>query len=132
MPLFALANAGVPLDADTLGDPAGLRVALAVAFGLLVGKPIGIAQFSLAAVRLGVAALPHGVTPAAVVGAGLLGGIGFTVALFITTLAFGTTPLGAAAKVGLLVASALACVGGLLVLARVLPRAAGAEGSAPR
>jgi NhaA family Na+:H+ antiporter len=125
MPVFALANAGVPLDATTLGDPAGLRVALAVALGLLLGKPIGIALFALVAVRLGLAALPSGVGAAALFGAGLLGGIGFTMALFITALAFGEGPFASAAKVGVLTASVAACVAGILVLWRVLPRAPG-------
>jgi NhaA family Na+:H+ antiporter len=122
MPVFALANAGVTLDAATLGDPEGLRVALAVGLGLLIGKPVGIALFALAAVRLGLAALPAGVSPGAILGAGFLGGIGFTMALFITALAFGEGPLSGAAKVGVLSSSVLACVLGLLVLSRVLPR----------
>jgi NhaA family Na+:H+ antiporter len=127
MPVFALANAGVAIDAGTLGDPAGLRVALAVALGLLIGKPIGIALFALVAVRLGLAALPAGVGPGALLGAGLLGGIGFTMALFIAALAFGEGPLASAAKVGILAASVLACAAGLLVLRRVLPEAAGSS-----
>ena len=122
MPVFALANAGVTLDAATLGDPAGLRVSLAVALGLLLGKPIGIALFAIVAVRLGLAVLPAGVGAGALVGAGLLGGIGFTMALFISALAFGEGALGSAAKVGILAASVLACVAGLAVLSRVLPR----------
>jgi len=121
LPVFALANAGVSLDAKTLGDPAGLAVAVAVALGLLVGKPLGIALFALGAARLGLAVLPAGVGPGALFGVGLLGGIGFTMALFITALAFGETPLASAAKVGVLAASVLACVGGLWLLARVLP-----------
>lgn len=128
MPVFALANAGVTLEATTLEDPIGLRVALAVALGLLIGKPVGIALFALAAVRLRLAALPPGVSVGALFGAGLLGGIGFTMALFITTLAFGNGPLSSAAKVGLLAASVLACAGGLAVLSRVLPRPEAAPG----
>ncbi len=124
LPVFALANAGVSLDADTLGDPAGLRVALAVGVGLVIGKPLGIALFALAAVRLRLAVLPAGVSPAALFGAGLLGGIGFTMALFITALAFEAGPLAAAAKLGVLAASVLACAGGVWLLARVLPKAA--------
>jgi NhaA family Na+:H+ antiporter len=131
MPVFALANAGVAIDAGTLGDPAGLRVALAVALGLLIGKPIGIALFALVAVRLGLATLPAGVGPGALLGAGLLGGIGFTMALFIAALAFGEGPLASAAKVGILAASVLACAAGLLVLRRVLPEAA-ASSEQPR
>jgi NhaA family Na+:H+ antiporter len=122
MPVFALANAGVTLDATTLSDSRGLRVALAVAVGLLVGKPIGIALFALAAVRLRLAAMPGGVTPGALLGAGALGGIGFTMALFITALAFGEeAPLAAGAKVGVLGASVLAAAAGLWLLAVVLP-----------
>jgi NhaA family Na+:H+ antiporter len=121
MPLFALANAGVVLDASTLREAGGAGVALAVAIGLLVGKPVGIALFALAAVRLGLAALPPGVGVGALFGAGLLGGIGFTMALFITALAFGDAPLASAAKVGVLAGSVLACAGGLVLLARVLP-----------
>jgi len=128
MPVFALANAGVTLDAATLGDPAGLRVSAAIALGLLIGKPLGITLFSLAAVKLGFAALPRGVTAGGIFGAGLLGGIGFTMALFITALAFGEGPLSAAAKVGVLCASALAAVAGLLVLAWALPRAPASAG----
>jgi NhaA family Na+:H+ antiporter len=120
MPVFALANAGVPLDASTLGSAEGRDVALAVAVGLVLGKPIGIALFALAAVRLRLAALPTGVTPPAIFGAGLLGGIGFTMALFITALAFGEGPLAGAAKVGVLGASVVACVAGVLVLVRAL------------
>ncbi len=121
MPVFALANAGVALEARTLADPAGARVALAVAAGLLIGKPVGIACFALAAARLGVARLPAGVGAGALLGVGLLGGIGFTMALFIGSLAFGETPLGESAKLGVLAASLLACAAGLAVLARALP-----------
>ena len=122
MPVFALANAGVALDASTLGEPAGLRVALGVVAGLLLGKPVGIALFALLAARLGLARLPDGIGASALFGVGLLGGIGFTMALFITALAFGETPLASASKVGVLGASVLACLGGIALLARVLPK----------
>jgi len=132
MPIFALANAGVALDATTLGDPAGLSVALAVTIGLLIGKPVGITLFALAAVRLRLAALPRGVDAGALFGAGLLGGIGFTMALFITALAFAESPLASAAKVGVLTASVFACALGLVVLWRVLPRPAAGSTSSSR
>ena len=122
MPVFALANAGIAFEASTLGDPLGLRVALGVTAGLLLGKPIGIAGFALLAARLGLARLPAGAGVGALLGVGLLGGIGFTMALFITTLAFGDSTLAAAAKVGVLAASVLACLGGVALLARTLPR----------
>jgi Na+:H+ antiporter, NhaA family len=116
MPVFALANAGVPLHLASFLDP----VALAVAAGLLVGKPVGILLFSWLAVRAGVAKLPDAVGWRAVAGAGCLAGIGFTMALFIAGLALDGAALEAA-KVGVLAGSALAAVVGVLVLGRVLP-----------
>jgi NhaA family Na+:H+ antiporter len=124
MPVFALANAGVRLQADALSDPTALRVAVAVALGLLVGKPVGITALAWLAVRLRIAALPQGVTWASVLGAGVLAGIGFTMALFITALAFESPVLVAASKLGVLGASVLATVLGTIVLLRVLPRPA--------
>lgn len=119
MPLFALANAGVPLGVTNLDAAGGTGVALGVALGLVVGKPVGITLFAWAAVRLGVASLPQDVTWRSIGGAGLLGGIGFTMALFIAGLAFASTPgLLVAAKLGILGASLIAGLGGWLVLRR--------------
>jgi len=129
MPLFALANAGVPLDLGSLRDPAALRVTVAVAVGLVIGKPLGIASFAWASVRLGLARLPTGVTWPAILGAGALGGIGFTMAIFITTLAFQDASFVAASKVGVLLASALAAAIGLRMLARALSRSGAGAGS---
>jgi NhaA family Na+:H+ antiporter len=116
MPLFALANAGVPLRLTQVeGDSA--TVALGVALGLLIGKPVGITLLAWAAVRLGLASLPQAVTWRSIVGAGLLGGIGFTMALFIAGLAFtGEPELLVAAKLGILGASLVAGLVGWLVL----------------
>lgn len=120
MPLFALANAGVPLEATNLSDPSGLGVALGIALGLMVGKPVGITLFAWVAVRSGVASLPEGVSWRLIAGAGLLGGIGFTMALFIAGLAFpGEPDLLVAAKLGTFAASLLAGLGGWLLLRRV-------------
>jgi NhaA family Na+:H+ antiporter len=121
MPVFALANAGVTLDATLVDEPTSLRVALAVALGLVLGKPIGVAVFALAAERMGLVSLPSGVGPGALLGAGLLAGIGFTMALFITALAFGEGPLAAGAKLGTLGGSLVAFALGTSLLARVLP-----------
>jgi NhaA family Na+:H+ antiporter len=118
MPLFALANAGVPLRASSFVDP----VALAVAAGLLVGKPLGISLFSAVAVAAGLARLPEGVGWAAVAAGGTLAGIGFTMALFIAGLAL-EGPALEAAKVGILTASTLAAVAGVRLLAWALPAA---------
>ncbi len=122
MPLFALANAGVPFTASDLGDP----VAVAVGLGLVIGKPIGIVGFSWLAVRAGLAALPQGVTWGLLLGGGLLAGIGFTMALFISGLALDADSLGAA-KVGVLAASAIAAALGMLTMTRLLPRRGSAE-----
>ena len=117
MPLFALANAGVPLGLAQLEGGASTAVALGITIGLIVGKPLGITLAAYGAVRLGFASLPHGVTWRMVAGAGLLGGIGFTMAIFIASLAFISEPgLLVAAKLGILGASLIAGVAGWLVL----------------
>ena len=84
------------------------RVALAVFLGLVVGKPLGITAASLAAVRARAAALPDGVTWRMLAGCGCLGGIGFTMSLFIAMLAFEGTALLDSAKIGILAASTCA------------------------
>jgi NhaA family Na+:H+ antiporter len=114
MPIFALANAGV-----ALGGEGGLnwtsRVIWGVALGLLIGKPLGIALFSWLAVRLGLAQLPQGINFVHIVGVGFLGGIGFTMALFIAGLAFRGDELNYA-KLGILAGSALAGAIGFMML----------------
>jgi NhaA family Na+:H+ antiporter len=117
MPLFALANAGVPLGLAQLEGGPSTAVALGIALGLIAGKPLGITLVAWGAVRLGFASLPHGVTWRMVAGAGLLGGIGFTMAIFIASLAFINEPgLLVAAKLGILGASLIAGVAGWLIL----------------
>lgn len=115
MPLFAFANAGVRLDASVF---AGLswRVVLGVALGLVVGKAVGIFTTSRVAVRAGVAVLPANVSWRRIFGVSWLGGIGFTMSLFVATLAFGSGPLLDSAKVGILAASIVAGVVGGLIL----------------
>jgi NhaA family Na+:H+ antiporter len=122
MPVFAFANAGVAIDATALSDPLALRVAFAVGLGLLAGKSLGVTLFCWAAVRLGLARLPTGVGWGALFGAAVLAGIGFTMALFITALAFEQPALAAASKLGILVASVIATACGIAVLGRALPR----------
>jgi NhaA family Na+:H+ antiporter len=124
MPLFALANAGVHLEASTLADPLAMRVAVAVALGLLVGKPVGITLFAWLSVRIGLATMPKGVNLLALFATGMLAGIGFTVALFISALAFKDPVVTAGSKVGILVGSTVACVVGLAALNRALPKQA--------
>jgi NhaA family Na+:H+ antiporter len=116
MPLFALANAGVVVSPEQLGHP----VAAAVACGLFLGKPAGIAAASWLAVKSGVARLPAGVGWGPIVGAGFLAGIGFTMALFVSGLAL-AGPLLDAAKIGILAASLLSAVVGAVLLVYFLP-----------
>jgi NhaA family Na+:H+ antiporter len=117
MPVFALANAGVVLGAGaarSLADP----ISLGVICGLVLGKPIGIVLFSWLATRSRVAAMLDGISWRQIVGVGLLGGIGFTMSLFIANLAFGATPALETAKVGILTASVASAMVGGVVLAR--------------
>jgi NhaA family Na+:H+ antiporter len=121
MPVFALANAGVAIEAGALADP----VAVAVAIGLFLGKPVGVVLFSWLAVRAGLARLPSGVGWRAIVGGGCLAGIGFTMSLFVAGLAFeGNDRDLSAAKIGILagsVCSAIVGAGVLMVRPRTRP-----------
>ena len=126
MPIFALANAGV----DFLGhffDDLFNPVSLGIVFGLVVGKQIGILLFSFLAVRLRLAELPAGVTWRHIWGVAWLGGIGFTMALFIDGLAFGGSPLLDTAKIGILAASIISGVVGYVILRSTPPAAAPEE-----
>ena len=120
MPLFALSNAGVHLasPAAYATDP----VTLGVVLGLTLGKPLGIFGFSWLAVRLGVARLPAGVSWSALHGVSWLGGIGFTMSLFVAGLAFGSGALLDAAKVGVLSASLMAGSIGWFLISRQMAR----------
>jgi NhaA family Na+:H+ antiporter len=112
MPLFALANAGVTLAGVHLAG-APLAVAGGVVLGLVLGKPVGIVLAAGAAVTLKLCSLPEGVRWPHVVLLGVLGGIGFTMSIFISDLAFQGSALLAAAKLAVLLASALAAVLGV-------------------
>jgi Na+:H+ antiporter, NhaA family len=118
MPVFALANAGVTVSGGSL-DAASLRIVIAVAVGLLVGKPAGILLASWLMLRLRIGTLPAGMTLRHLVVLGVVAGVGFTMALFIAQLAFTTASLLTAAKLGVLAASGGAAVLGL-VLGRLL------------
>lgn len=116
LPVFALANAGVALSGEFIRQAFTSPVTLGVMAGLLIGKAVGVSGFSWLAIRLGWAALPAGVGWRHIIGAALIGGVGFTVALFITGLAFTDEVLVEEAKVGVLAASLLAAVAGYLFL----------------
>ena len=122
LPLFALANAGVAIGGDLMAVLAN-PLALGIIVGLVVGKPLGICLLSWLAVRTGSSALPAGVTWGQIAGAGCLAGIGFTMSLFISDLAFDNATLIATAKVGILAASLASGVVGFIILSRSLPKA---------
>lgn len=117
LPLFALANAGVELGGSSLSDGDGRRVALAVAAGLVIGKLFGIAGATLLALKLRLGTLPNGVDTRGLWGAAALAGIGFTVSLFITPLAYPGPPLLEGAKIGILGGSVIAAALGIAILA---------------
>ena len=117
VPLFAVANAGVELTGAQLSDPSAVFVG--VFLGLVVGKLVGIAAFSWLAVRTGLGRLPVGTRWGHIVGVGTVAGIGFTVSLFITSLAFDEQALQDDAKIGTLAASIVAALAGWAVFSRV-------------
>jgi NhaA family Na+:H+ antiporter len=115
LPLFALFNAGIELGGgamSALGEPVGLGIIA----GLVLGKPLGILAFSWLAVRSGWADLPRGVDWGQIAGAGCLAGIGFTMSLFISEMAFSADALVQEAKMGILAASLVAGLAGYLLL----------------
>lgn len=116
LPLFALANAGVTLTGYDLGEILFEPVTIGIFFGLLVGKAVGIFSFTWLTVRLGIADLPSGIRWQHILGAGILGGIGFTMSLFVSNLAFRGMLLRAEAKLSILLTSLVAGVAGYLYL----------------
>jgi len=126
LPVFALANAGISLSGDTISDAASSSVTIGVMVGLLAGKLTGILLAAWMAVQLRIARLPAGVGWRHLAGAALLGGIGFTVSLFITGLAFDDARLTGDAKIGVLAASVAAGLAGYWFL-RLVPRPAAAR-----
>jgi Na+:H+ antiporter, NhaA family len=115
LPLFAFANAGVRIEGK-LSDMLFHPIALGIMAGLILGKFTGIALFSRIMVKLKLAVLPEGVAWKHIYGAGLLAGIGFTMSIFISGLAFADETMVQVAKIGIFAASLVAAVAGLLVL----------------
>lgn len=126
VPVFALANAGVSLSGDALSGLVSDPVTTGVLLGLVVGKTVGVFGATLVAVRLGVGRLPTGTTWRHVFGLATAAGVGFTVALFVTSLSFDTAATTDAAKVGILFGSTIAGILGFSIL-RSSPAASGAE-----
>lgn len=123
VPLFALANAGVPLALDQIPALVSNPITLGIIVGLVFGKLVGIAGLSLLAVKMGIGRMPEGTNARHLIGVGLLGGIGFTMSIFIAELGFkGQTEALVLAKTGVLFASIIAGVAGYLWL-RIMTRA---------
>ncbi len=131
LPLFALANAGIELSTDGIRDASTSSVTLGIILGLVVGKTVGVSLFSWVAVRLGICPLPRGVTWPQMIAVSMLAGIGFTVALFITGLAFDAEHevFDTQARMGILLASLIASVVGVVLLARATRPARSSEAS---
>jgi NhaA family Na+:H+ antiporter len=124
IPIFALANAGIPIDFAGIVQYLGHPVSLGVIAGLLIGKPLGIVGFTWLTLKLKWAELPEDLNMQQILGVGLLGGIGFTMSIFIADLGFINSPEDLLmAKTGILLASALAGLGGYFWLKRhTVPR----------
>lgn len=118
MPIFALGNAGVTFVGMDMASVADGGVALGVMLGLLVGKPLGIVLSVWLLMKMGVGALPEGMTMRHLVGIGFLASIGFTMSMFVTTLAFDDPMAHVQAKVGILAASLLGGIIGYAILCR--------------
>ncbi len=117
IPIFALANAGIPIDLKELGASIFHPVSMGVIAGLVLGKLVGIAGFVWVALRLGICSLPSSLNMKHIIGVSLLGGIGFTMSIFIAELGFVHSPEDLLlAKTGILVASVIAGLAGYLWL----------------
>ncbi len=116
IPLFALANGGLTLGDIDFAQAIASPLTLGILMGLLLGKPLGITLFSYGAVKMNLASLPAGVRWSHIIGASLLGGIGFTMSLFIALLSFTSVEAISYAKLGILAGSVLSALLGLGVL----------------
>lgn len=116
LPLFALANAGIPVSLDGIADALTGPVGLGIALGLLIGAPLGGVLFAWSVIRLGPGRMPEGLDWPAIWGVAPLKGIGFTIAIFISTLAFDEVELQEQAKLAILIASGVAAMIGLTIL----------------
>ena len=116
MPIFAIANAGISFTDLSLSDIFSTHVALGVTLGLFLGKPIGIIGATFLMVKMRWATLPSAITRRTLLGLGMLASIGFTMSMFISTLAFTDELLMTQAKLGIFLASILGGIGGYVLL----------------
>lgn len=131
VPLFALANAGIVITGSILADATASMLFWGVAVGLVVGKVLGIGTGIMVARRLGWGKLPDGVRQAHVWGVAALGGIGFTVSLFIAELSFESERLLEYAKIGIFTGSIVSALLGVFLLTRRSARSSDEEAPAP-
>ena len=115
LPLFALANTAIVINTD-LGEIITQKFSLGISLGLIIGKPIGIVLISFLAVSFGICKLPDDLNWKSIIGVGFLGGIGFTMSIFITLLAFDDFELQNDSKITILIASIIAALIGFLLL----------------
>ncbi len=116
LPVFALSNSGLTFHEINLSEAASHSVSLGIVLGLVFGKPIGIGLFSYLAVKFGAASLPEGVRWAHILGAAMLGGIGFTMSLFISDLSFSSPQILDYSKIAILAGSVLSAIVGITFL----------------
>jgi len=116
IPLFALANAGLVLEGMDISRALSEPVTLGIILGLVLGKPLGILLFTYVAFKSFSAPLPSGASWRHILGAGMLGGVGFTMSLFISGLSFGPGPLAQLSKLGIITGSLISALLGLAVL----------------
>lgn len=128
MPLFAMANTAIPLQADLMNqltDPGGMGII----FGLVVGKPLGVMLFAVLVVRLNIASLPPGVSWGGVLSAGFFAGIGFTMSIFIANLAFAGDPDALeTSKISIIAASVVSAISGMILLGITTTKKSSSEG----
>ncbi|MDB5202830.1 MAG: Na+/H+ antiporter NhaA [Ferruginibacter sp.] len=129
LPLFALANTCILIPADWLNGMAR-PVSMGIIFGLVLGKPLGILLFSRLTVAAGISALPGDLTWKHIIGAGLLAGIGFTMSIFVTLLAFSDEETIATAKITIMLASLIAALSGLFCLKAIFRKQNKQQGNA--
>ena len=120
LPIFALANTAITLSSD-IGSTLTQHYSLGIAFGLIVGKPLGIFALTFVAVKMGICQLPSDLNWKSILGVGFLGGIGFTMSIFITLLAFDQEAIINNAKFVILISSLIAGIIGFLTLKFILP-----------
>lgn len=115
MPVFALANSGITININSIGAIILKPVSLGIIFGLFIGKPIGIFGIWYILVKLKIADLPSQVTKRHLYGASVLGGIGFTMSLFVSSLSFSDEAVLSTAKISITIVSILSAIVGTII-----------------